>query len=401
MSSSRFARIAIAFMLCFCIFSPTFSHFTEAEPNQTCADAQPLDADLDFLPVEVLPIEILGELARSPDGNPSGDVDFFRLRAEPGTLLRADAIAGEGTVWPFVSDPLLGLFDLDCNLVESNDDYYTVDSRIEFTVPANGEFILGVSSTPDSDFSGAYFSSFYTLRVDQPPAPISGIIGQILEAESGYPVSNEYGAYATLYRCIDHLCGETLLVASQQATREDGTFAIESGMLGSLDPGDYKLEAYAYQYESRSVGPFKVSSGKVLDLGTIQLEPTLLHFVYASECRGVIEAGVCRFAVGFYNNTDSEMTLRVWSSVEGFGETLSEVVTEFPTLPRFRNGVLGPRSYGFWNFSFRVPDIWPERVQYLCPKAWAADANSRFLDVLRADVGTFCFNRWGTFDSDW
>jgi hypothetical protein len=285
-----------------------FAHFTEVEPNQSCAEAQILDANLDFLPIEVFPIEVPGELVHDPDVHPSGDVDFFRLRAEPGTLLRADVIAGEGTVWPFVSDPLLGLFDIDCNLVESNDNYYTVDARIEFTVPESGEFVLGVSSTPDFEFTGAYSPAFYTLRLDQPPEPIGGITGRVVDADTGEAFVPEVGSVQLmLYRVMDRGLEETL-VRSQPSDSADGTFRIEMGELGPLDPGQYRLNIAAWDYKQASSDPFDVNSGEVVDVGTIELIPILINLslAYGIPCYDFSSAvGVCNYSVVFYNNTDA------------------------------------------------------------------------------------------------
>jgi hypothetical protein len=89
------------------------------------------------------------------------------------------------------------------------------------------------------------------------------------------------------------------------------------------------------------------------------------------------------------------MTLRVWSIIHGLGEGFgADMITEYPASPRFRTGVLEPRSYGYWQFTFRAPDSWPDDVEYLCPKTWASEEEFKFLGVLSSG-GTFCVTREG------
>jgi hypothetical protein len=374
--------------------APGFSDFTEVEPNQPCAAPQALDANLDYIPVEVLPLELPGELQQNPDSPLSGDVDFFLIETEPGTPLRAEALTGEGTEWPFYFDPLLGLFDLKCNLIASNDNYYSSDSRIDFTVPEGGGFILGVTATSDSSFIGDHpFQGFYRLRLVETPEPIGGIGGRVIDAVTGGPL----WGLVSLYYCVDGDC-ETVLVQSQHANSEDGAFNIESGWLGPLDPGEYRLAVEAMDYDLAFVGPFKVHSGEDFDVGAIELKPTLLYYAEGRPCYDLASGGdVCRYTVGFYNNTDDAISLRVWSLVQGLGEGFgTDLITEFPAMPRFQTGLLDAHAYKFWQFSFRVPDTWPEDLKFLCPKAWAADDNFGFLGGLLGDIGTFCIAKDGS-----
>ena len=50
---------------------------------------------------------------------------------------------------------VLGLFDSECNLIDFNDDAFDLNSRLLFTVPDSGVFILATASFPISNFLAA------------------------------------------------------------------------------------------------------------------------------------------------------------------------------------------------------------------------------------------------------
>ena len=90
--------------------------------------------------------------------DPAGDdVDFFKLRRlEAGTTLIAEVLTGQ-------IDSVLGLFQCgrftcrenSATLVAVDDDGgQGILSRIVFEIPEDGDYILGVSTFPDTDFSG-------------------------------------------------------------------------------------------------------------------------------------------------------------------------------------------------------------------------------------------------------
>jgi hypothetical protein len=91
------------------------------------------------------------DTARDFTDLPAGDLDFYRFRARAGEVLVAET--GLGTV----ADTVLGLWGPRGELLAVNDDYspHRTVSRLVVTVPADGEYTLGVATAPDAGFTGA------------------------------------------------------------------------------------------------------------------------------------------------------------------------------------------------------------------------------------------------------
>ena len=78
-----------------------------------------------------------------------GDIDFFRVRLDPGFTFVAEIVSGK-------FDSLLGLFDDAGNLVAADDDGGAgLLSKLSYPVSAAGDYYLGVTAFPDVGFTGA------------------------------------------------------------------------------------------------------------------------------------------------------------------------------------------------------------------------------------------------------
>ena len=90
-----------------------------------------------------------------------GDVDYFRFSAEAGTTVIAEVLTGS-------LDSVMGLFDSSGSLLTADDDGGSgLLSRVVFPIPADGDYILAVSTFPDFGFTGAGGSGGrYVLTVD-------------------------------------------------------------------------------------------------------------------------------------------------------------------------------------------------------------------------------------------
>lgn len=137
-------RVILVLIIFLCSFSLAFAQGTETEPNDKCSNAQ------DFGAV-ALPFTVDGSLDTPPS---TPDVDFFEFTGTPGAIVTVD-LEGSDTGKGTLSDPLLGLFDSGCNQIDSDDDGgIGRNSRLRFTIPGDGVFILAATSFNDSDFSG-------------------------------------------------------------------------------------------------------------------------------------------------------------------------------------------------------------------------------------------------------
>lgn len=242
----------------------TSSHAQEIEPNQPCTEAQDLGA-VGF------PFSLAGELL--PIGS-IADIDFFRFTAAPGTFLRADhqgSSFGSGSLF----NPQLGLFDASCNFVNQNDDSGSLDSRLFFTVPPDGTFILAATSFPDFAFQGAGNGTYLlSLTVTE---PIDSISGRLVSDRDGSPVTGSEPLFAgvALYRCFDGACFEFVNFQSPDA---NGEFLFDANFNGDrLQAGTYQLQVFANGFDFFFGEPFDVSANTAFDAGDVVL--TMQSFI--------------------------------------------------------------------------------------------------------------------------
>lgn len=231
----------------------------EQEPNDPCSSAQILEE-------VTLPSYVDGSLDYS-------DVDFFRFSADPDAYLVANLDGVDGEM-PALSDPYLGLFDINCNLLAINDDHNGLNSELRFNVPVDGEFILAATSCCDSSFSGSYSTGSYRLSIDQAPPP-SAISGRVVDADSGLALPGDTDPFAQviLYECSTVDCLYPWEIY-RQYTDSEGQFLLDSSWYtGDLAAGTYQVEASANGYISTRTDPLTLADGEQLDIGDIALPP--------------------------------------------------------------------------------------------------------------------------------
>ena len=258
MKNDRF-RWVFLLVLALCLaFAPLArAQEVEVEPNHPCSAAQDLTASS-------APLTITGSID-------TPDVDFYRISAPPGTVLRV-SLQGQSSGQGTLGDPLLGAFSEDCvTLLRVDDDSgLGLDSFFELSV-ASGTAVLAASSFADFSFTGSGFSSgSYRLMVEQAPDPARSISGRVVDSETGAPLSD---AFMTLTRCAGGFCGEFV---GSAFTDFQGGFLFENGgfnLNSPLTAGDYQIRIDRFNYEVGQVGPFSVSGGQELDLGDIGLTP--------------------------------------------------------------------------------------------------------------------------------
>lgn len=109
-----------------------------AEPNDNLVHARQIE-----LPFASLDVDRFTEI--EPTG---ADVDFYRFSAEAGTSLVAQVVAGQ-------LDTLIVVADAAGNVLAVDDDGGPgLLSRAVVPIPADGDYFLGVTTFPDTDFTG-------------------------------------------------------------------------------------------------------------------------------------------------------------------------------------------------------------------------------------------------------
>lgn len=350
-------RLLTVFFLLIGFSSPTFAQAVEVEPNDPCTEAQDL-GEIDL----TNPFSVQGSLDTPPE---EPDVDFFRFSATPGADLIADH-EGEPTGAGTLPDPLLGLFDADCNLLASNDDSGgTLNSRLRFDVPPDGVLVLAAASFPDFDFTGAGGSSgTYQLTVAQAPPSIGSISGRVVDALTGEPLpGNEPPfAFVELLRCEDDTC----FAVNAQNVDGEGRFRFEQDFEGQpLPVGTYQVRAFANEYEQAETDRFEVAEGEDFDVGDIPLQPPEISFSNIQPCENLLPQGdVCHYSVTLRNNTNAKIRGLAWSIVDGSGLGSSLGFTQFEASARdgTRQAVrerldVAPLGEQVLEFQFDVPSF--------------------------------------------
>jgi hypothetical protein len=325
----------------------------ETEPNDTCPGQH--------VGMPVLPFSQSGSLDTPPD---VPDVDYYWLDLTPGVELVAN-LRGQASGAGLLEDPLLGLFDSECNPVAVDDDGGVgFNSRLFFVVPDDGIVVLAASSYADYEFTGNGFSAGpYQLGVSAAPPLLGSISGRLVDARDGAPVTGADPDFAlvTLVRCEASEC-DALADAAPDA---QGRFTFNGEVLG-LRVGQYLIAASAEGYQNgqqRVSDAFHVGPGEAFELGDFPLQPNPLQITGVELCGPLPEqGGVCHYALEFRNRTNVPFSGRVWSLVEYATPTSNlyafQVGTGNAHLPQPKYVWVAPDETERVTFDVRIPANW-------------------------------------------
>jgi hypothetical protein len=312
---------------------------TDTEPNNSCQAAQDVGNVSE-------PFVLDGNL----DSSQAPDIDFFQFTGTPGLSVTVDH-EGQDTGSGTLSDPLLGFFDSNCNLVAFNDDTVGLNSQLVITVPQDGVFIFAATSYPDFGFTGGGNGS-YQLTVT-PIQTISSISGRVADFQTGSPLRGDAApfAFVQLIRCGGFGC----FYVTGQPTGSDGRFHFTGDSNGApLPVGDYMLVLSASQYLTSQVGPFTVGEGEDRDIGEIRLTSYPVRFSDVQYCTLPSKGGTCEFSVKITNGLPSRLSGRVWSLIDGYNIGSPANSTTFqPGITRDIR--LDPGKSSTLRFQFHVP----------------------------------------------
>jgi hypothetical protein len=134
----------------------------QREPNEAITQATPV---------------VCGFKSTGAAITPTGDIDFYRFKATAGTVVSVDI---DAAILGSALDSELALFDASGSRVAVSTDAAAPgeapsnDSYLEYTIPADGTYSVGISSFPDLDFTAAfaYTTGPYTVEIScAPPDP--------------------------------------------------------------------------------------------------------------------------------------------------------------------------------------------------------------------------------------
>jgi hypothetical protein len=348
---------------------------TELEPNNSCQTAQDVGA-------VSLPYVLDGNL----DSSAGPDIDFYRLSGTAGALLAIDH-EGQSTGKGTLSDPYLGVFDSNCNLIAVNDDSGSTNSHVEITVPSDGVLVLGATFCCDSSFSGGGEGS-YQLTV-APVQLIGSIAGRITDGFNGAPLRGDVDpfAYVSLLQCDEFGCRN---INSQPADSE-GRFLFTSHFNGTpLRPGNYKIVVSAYRFLTRETELFAVGNAENYDLGDFALTPHPVRFSDIQPCAIPAEGGVCNYSLRITNTQSTRLLGKAWSMVNGFGTGSLASLTTFQTELE-RDVRLNAGQSTTLRFQFRVPSSVTNGA-LICAVVYVGENPNALLQPLGLEP-IFCLNK--------
>ena len=313
---------------------------TDVEPNNSCQTAQDVGA-------VAFPFVLDGNL----DSTLEPDIDFYRFSGTAGLLIGIDH-EGEPTGKGTLADPLLALFDSNCNLIALSNDTNSANARIEITIPSDGIFILAATAFPDFGFTGGGNGS-YQLTVA--PIPVIGSIrGRVIDANSATPLRGDVEPFAfiRLVYCDEFGCMDV----NAQATDSEGRFLFENDFNGApLRAGNYQLLVFANQYREGQTDQFTVGQAEDHDVGDFVLASFPVRFSEIQPCSLPADGGVCNFSVKITNGLSTRLSGKAWSMVSGSGIGSFADFTAFQTdTPR--DVKLDPGKSTTLRFRFRVRD---------------------------------------------
>jgi hypothetical protein len=326
----------------------------DIEPNNECLESQGLGA--------ITPPFLLNGSLDTPPEIP--DIDFFSFTSESGLALVAE-MKGEATGVGTLSDPFLGLFDSNCNLLTFNDDFQAFDSRISFRVPDDGAFILAASSCCDSEFTGeGGFAGTYELSVALAPPPIGSISARLVDARTGDPLPGDAPpfAFAELGQCDENSC----FSLNTLSTDSEGRVVFDSDLLGApLPVGTYQIVGSADEFRSAETELFEVSEGEAFDVGDLALVGPPISVSNIEPCEALpLQGGTCRYSLTITNSTRLRFRGLAWSLVDGFGlgSALNSTLFEARTFKNHKwihreQVVIEPSNSRNLRFEFDVPSF--------------------------------------------
>ena len=294
-------------------FSQAYAQsYLEVEPNNPCGSAQDLLS-------AVLPLQVAGY--KTPDSRDA--VDFYRFSGTPGAAMRVTLDGDFSQPNPLTAYGV-GFFPSECPMDPSGSAWAIWSGvNLEFLVPSDGIFIIGVTACCDTDFSGSgTLEGGYVLSVasNVPVDPVASISGQVTDKVTGHPLAGnvEPFAWVDLYR--SSLNGFEYV--SGIPTSEDGKYIFSAGVGTSLPPGDYQVFAYASQYQrtNNSVDLVNVQSHEARVAPVLTLLSNPVRITDVTPCDAIpAGGGICDFSYRVTVGTADLMVGVVWSLVNASG----------------------------------------------------------------------------------
>jgi len=192
---------------------------------------------------------------------------------------------------------------------------------------------------------------------------IGSVSGQLVDAVDGTPLMGFAPpfAIAQLERCEDFGCS----VVVNLQTDDQGRFRFD-GLQFFLNPGFYRISAFADDYRPTSTDTFFVDEFEDVDAGVIPLRPEPIQFGEVKGCEIPAGDGLCEYSVQLRNRGLSRFKGEAWSTVDYFPNAVPFRTSRFQvgrvgtTNPMPENLNLGAGESTVLTFRLDIPGNLPD-----------------------------------------
>lgn len=207
------------------------------------------------------------------------DVDLVRMNLEAGTQIVVTANAT--TIGSFL-DPFLRIFDSEGRQLSFNNDFGgSRDSRIEFTVPSDGVYFVGVSASANNSYSASVANSTtnggsqgeYDLTIDVTPRLNISVLNNRIQIDGGKDIVLPANSPLLLNGTTGLTDSSAVPVyISQGMTSEQVATEVKRALEGALASGNFDTFARRGIFIDMtgatvaSPGPFTVSTSRPEDV---------------------------------------------------------------------------------------------------------------------------------------
>jgi len=284
--------------------------YLEAEPNDPCGSAQNLLSA--FFPLQVEGFKT----------QPFGDaVDYYKFSAPPGTQMQVTFDGNFSQPNPLTSYGV-GLFTSDCPVFPTANAFTIFSpSHLDFNVPADGTFILGVTACCDLDFSGSgTIEGAYILTIVPNLPPVDSISGQVTDQFTGRPLAGAVEPFTLVQLFRSNQFGFEFV--AETPTDENGNYLFSSAVVGGpLPTGDYQVVGYANQYQrvDNFIDLVNVQPQEARVAPVLALLSNPVRFTDVKPCAPIpAQGGKCDFSYTASLGTADPMKGAVWSLIKAW-----------------------------------------------------------------------------------
>lgn len=264
------------------------------------------------------------------------------------------------------------------------------NSHLQFNIPADGVFILGVTSCCDSQFVGGGPGTYQmTINLIFTARSISGRLVDSVTGDA-LPGGIPLFSFVQLFRCADSSCSNFSFVNSQ-VPDSAGRFRFDRSFSNNpLLEGTYRLFGSASQYQTGQID-FNVGRDEDRDIGDFGLNSFPVRFSEVRPCGDLpIEGGECSYSVRVTNGMPANLDGQVWSQVDSFGVGSFVNFTSFQPQ-NAQNLSLGSARSKVIDFSFKVPSTVQNGV-FICTEVFVSAGRDSFFDTV-GHRGLFCIQK--------